>query len=225
MLNTLPDIELWALIQQGDAHAFEALYNRYWEKLYTLCYWHLMNRENARDVVQELFVELWVKRERILISKTVEGYLKIAARNRVCSYLRNANREVKNKALQNIAKTAPSSTQQDHAGELRQLYHREIQKLSQRKKTVYTLVHEQGFSIREVAEKLSLPEQSVKNSLSEARKSIREALEYYKFMMVLICIQALPYFLCSSTVLIVIFFVFVNRISNDTTQQYLLWLQ
>lgn len=200
-LNSLTDIELWTLVKQSDQNAFSALYDRYWERVYTICYWHVKDQEIAKDIVQELFVELWVKRNQLEISKTIEGYLRMAVRNRVITHIRLAVRRDK---LINTFTDYQTSTStidvQDNVKELRQLYEQEIKKLSDRRRDVYLLVHEHGFSISEVAEMLSIKQQSVKNSLQEARTMIRTALEQYRWILVMICLQ---YFF-NNTVLVLI---------------------
>lgn len=162
--------------------AFEALYDRYWEKFYTISYWNLSDQESAKDLVQELFVDLWVKRKQIDINKTVEGYLKIAIRNRVFNLLRS--RKIKEQHIdmagRNMAAAGSVIEEQHRAAELKKLYHQEIQKLPSKMKEVYLLVKEDSLSITEAAQKLSLSEQTVKNQLGSALKKIRSGLEHYR---------------------------------------------
>lgn len=187
-MNALSDIELWRLVKQDDATAFEILYNRYWERSYKICYWHLLDQESAKDIVQELFVDLWVKREQINITETLEGYIKVALRNRVFNYIRSQT--IKKKHNHNAAEQAPEAglevQERYQEKELRQLYLKEINKLPEKMKDVYTLNKEGGFSISEVAQKLSLSEQTVKNQLSNALKRIRSGLEHYRIIMILL---------------------------------------
>ncbi len=195
-MNALSDIELWLLVKQEDATAFETLYNRYWEQSYKTCYWHLLDQESAKDIVQELFVDLWVKREQINITETLEGYIKVALRNRVFNHIRSLN--TKKKHNHNAAVQAPvagSEVQERYSEkELRQLYLAEIGKLPDKMKDVFTLNKEEGYSISEVAQKLSLSEQTVKNQLSNALKRIRSGLEHYRIVMILLGIYLYIFF-------------------------------
>ncbi len=88
-MDTLSDIQLWLLVKDNNRLAFSALYNRHWESSYQVCYWLLRDQEAARDIVQELFIDLWVKKDQINITKTFEGYLKVALRNRVFNYIKS----------------------------------------------------------------------------------------------------------------------------------------
>jgi len=57
--NELSDIELTAMIRQDDHGAYRELYYRYTDVLYTHAYTRLNDREEAKDVVQEIFSTLW----------------------------------------------------------------------------------------------------------------------------------------------------------------------
>ncbi len=163
--------------------AFEALYNRYWEKFYTLCYWHLLEQETAKDIVQELFIDLWDKRDKIDIRETAEGYLKVAVRNRVLNHIRSVNTKRKHyDAARSAIEKETHSEDLNNERELRRLYQEEIGKLPPRMKEIYLLNKEQGMSIAQVADQLSLSEQTVKNQLGNALKKIRGGLEHYRLL-------------------------------------------
>lgn len=197
-MHSLTDIELWALVKQDDATAFEALYSRHWESCYTTCYWHLLEQEGAKDLVQELFVDLWDKRKQINIQETVEGYLKIAVRNRIYNYIRSLN--IKKRHYDTIGletrESGYSTEELNSERELRQLYQQEIGKLPPKMKEIFTLNKEKGLSITQIAAQLSLSEQTIKNQIGNALKKIRTGLEYYRLLM-LPALFFLSYFLGS----------------------------
>lgn len=196
-MQSFSDIELWALVKQDDATAFEALYNRHWEKCYTISYWHILEQESAKDLVQELFVDLWDKRKQINIQETVEGYLKIAVRNRIYNYIRSLNIKKKHyDALgQDARETGFSTEDLNNERELRRLYMDEIGKLPPKMKEIYTLSKEKGMSITQIAERLSLSEQTIKNQLGNALKKIRSGLEHYRLVALFLVIFSLCCFL------------------------------
>lgn len=189
-MNNRSDIELWALVRQGDANAFEILYNRYWEQFYTICYWHLSDQESAKDLVQEVFVDFWEKRKQIDISKTVEGYLKVSVRNKMFNHLRSL--KIKKKHYDFISKGGEAANadvdERSSERELKKLYQEEIRKLPPKMKDVFMLSKEYGYSITEIARKLSLSEQTVKNQLGAALKRIRSGIEHYRLLSLLIWI-------------------------------------
>lgn len=178
-MNKLPDIELWDCIKQGNALAFDELYLRYWDKLYKICYWHLLDEDAAKDVVQELFINLWLRKEAIQISQTVDGYLKVAVRNRILNFIKSST--ARQRRYQNMAKMLQQEDREVEAAvdpKVRELYVNEIEKLPQKMKNVFLLNKVYGFSNGEIAEKLSLSEQTVKNQLVTATKRIRDKMKH-----------------------------------------------
>lgn len=187
-MQSFSDIELWALVKQDDATAFETLYSRHWEKCYSISYWHLMEQESAKDLVQELFVDLWDKRKQIHIMETLEGYLKAAVRNRIYNHIRSMGIKKRhyNTISQESKESGYSTEELNNERELRRLYQDEIGKLPPKMKEIFTLNKEKGFSISQIAEQLSLSEQTIKNQLGNALKKIRSGLEHYRILWLLI---------------------------------------
>src|SRR5258708_8006053 len=68
-------------IQTGDVHAFEALYRRYWERLYAFAFRYLRSKEDSEEIVQEVFFRIWRGREHWVPAGAVRNYLYLAVRN------------------------------------------------------------------------------------------------------------------------------------------------
>ena len=195
-MDAFSDKALWSLIKNNNTEAFVIIYNKYWEKIYTISYWHLYDQEEAKDIVQELFVDLWDKRGQIEISETVEGYLKVAIKNRLFNHMRAKG--VRKRYVQHVQQTtgeARSSTEESsNASELTRFYHDEIKKLPDKMREVYLLNKEKGLRIEEIANHLSLSEQTVKNQLTNALKRIRNGLEHYRTTGLIILMTIAVYF-------------------------------
>ncbi len=195
-MHSPSDIELWALVKQDDSSAFEVLYNRHWEKCYTISYWHILEQESAKDLVQELFVDLWDKRKQINILETVEGYLKIAVRNRIYNHIRSLS--IKKKHYDTISQDSRedgfSTEELNNERELRRLYQEEIRKLPPKMKEIFTLSKERGLSITQIAGQLSLSEQTIKNQLGNALKKIRSGLEHYRLLLLPVLVYLSSFF-------------------------------
>src|SRR5690606_20425787 len=72
------DEELIELIRDGDEIAFSTLYNRYWDKLYSIAYNRLYDEMEAEEVIQELFLSIWNRRQQLEIRSTLSGYLSVS---------------------------------------------------------------------------------------------------------------------------------------------------
>src|ERR1700694_4763193 len=86
MLSTSSYHSSDAILLQGIAassqHSFNTLYERHWEKTYASAYKRLKDTDLAKDNGQEIFTQLWVKRETLRIDN-LSAYLHVAVRNRV----------------------------------------------------------------------------------------------------------------------------------------------
>ncbi len=68
-------IEAWELIRQGDLATFDKVYHQYVSQLFALAYKHIPNRTDAEDIVQEVFLDIWEKRQEIVIQSSLFNYL------------------------------------------------------------------------------------------------------------------------------------------------------
>ncbi len=174
----LTDEELVTLLKQGDEQAFAEIYQRYAEKLAGFAGSKLYSLDDARDILHDLFVKLWEGREQLHITSNLQSYLFAVIRHRIVDKIR------KNITREEYALTVQSFTVfcDEHGDkllelkELRQAVGHSLNQLSPRIKEIYQLSREEGLSNREIAEKLHLSEQTVKNQLSVALKHLRETL-------------------------------------------------
>ena len=84
-----PDEKLLELIQANDCAAFEQVYNRYWSKLYLSAYNMLRDRQASEDIVQEVLVSLWMKRNSAAI-ESLNAFLYTSVRYQVFKAIRSS---------------------------------------------------------------------------------------------------------------------------------------
>ena len=174
----LTDDELVTLLKKGDERAFAEIYKRFAAKLAGFSGAKLYSLDDARDILHDIFVKLWEGREQLRITSNLQSYLFAVIRHRIVDKIRkNITREDYASAVQSFAATySEDSEKQLEAKELRQTIEHSLNQLSPRIKEIYKLSREEGMSNREIAEKLSLSEQTVKNQLSAALKHLRKTL-------------------------------------------------
>ncbi|MBO9202023.1 MULTISPECIES: RNA polymerase sigma factor [Niastella] len=177
-LQHIPDNELWLLIISGNVSAYAELYERYWESLFEIAYWHLFDKATAKDIVQEVFVYCWQKREQIQINESVAAYFRAAVRFKVLNYLKSESAREKYQLLAGRALPEFTVNTSDHLAmaDLQANYHRELNRLPDKMRAVFIDSREQGLSIEEIAQKRAISTQTVKNQLSAALKKLREGL-------------------------------------------------
>jgi len=178
ILQHTPDTELWQLVRKGSLPAYGEIYERYWETLYERAYWRLYDKSAAKDIVQEVFIACWQKREEIQITESVVAYLRVAVRFKILNYLKSEQAREKYRLL--AGRELPEithATEESIAGaDLQASYQRELQRLPEKMRQLFIDSRDHGLSIREIAEKHDLSEQTVKNQLSTALKKLRTGL-------------------------------------------------
>lgn len=183
--------DLITRIKEGDGSAFETLYQQNWQQLYIFAVKRLDDEEEAKDVVQEVFINLWAKRHNILIHQNVGGYLMQMTKNEIIRKVQQALRN-QEKTEQYRLHIIPSLLQiydrLDYK-ELEKHLQKEVGSLPSRQQQIYKLHNEEDLSIREIAENLEISEQTVKNQLVTANKKIRIALKEALLLIILHHIQ------------------------------------
>ena len=89
------DCELLILLKAGDKLAYTEIYNRYKVVLHTHAYKWMRDREEAKDIIHEIFALLWDKRDTIEFSSSLSGYLYISLRNRIFNRISKKKFETK----------------------------------------------------------------------------------------------------------------------------------
>ncbi|HHG84000.1 MAG TPA: RNA polymerase sigma-70 factor, partial [Bacteroidetes bacterium] len=157
-------------IRNGDEAAFELLFRENYEMLSRFARKLLGNMEEAEELVQDLFVQLWDKRDQLPEAMSMRSYLFTAARNRCLNVIRH--RKVRDKH-QEAVKMAPSEFASDPAQELE---HAELQariggaieKLPRRCREVFRMSRFEGLKYSEIAEKLNISPRTVEKQIGKA---------------------------------------------------------
>ncbi|HWZ14654.1 MAG TPA: RNA polymerase sigma-70 factor [Mucilaginibacter sp.] len=183
-LSKLSDEELVSLLKQEKLVAFREIYKRYWKNLYGAAYKRLKSKELAEEIVQELFTNLWVKRQTIQIKTALAGYLFTAVSHYIIDHYR---KELVKTRYTEALKIAYKET--DHSTEETILLHdltntieSEINQLPDRCRSVYELSRKEYKSNKEIALHLGISEKTVENHLTKALKKLRIGLAHYMML-------------------------------------------
>lgn len=180
-MNVVQDTDklLLTALKKGDELAFSVLYDRYWAELYTMCYRRTGDEDAAKDIVQNIFVNLWTSRKEILIENTLAPYLNRAVRNRTISfYKKNMASMSRDAQFQHEqVQYAPDSSLD--AKELEAVINDEIASMSDTMRKAFVLSRQENKSIREIATELSLSEQTIKNNISQALDRLRKKTQSF----------------------------------------------
>ncbi len=175
IINILENDALLIKLKNGDATAFEEIYNQYRSKIYTYALKLSKSTVVAEEIVQEVFIKIWQKREQLNPELHFGAYLKKITLNHVLNHLKKVARE---KTLQDelfnylslIRSNAEDSLLEK---ELLKTYEEAIAQLPPQKKIIYQLSRNEELSHDEIAKKLNISKNTVKNHMVEATKFIR----------------------------------------------------
>lgn len=180
--KTYSDSELMQLIASGNQSAFSELYRRYKDRLYYYFYRMLGNSsDQANDFLQELFMKIIEKPEYYNPAYSFQTWL-FSMANNLCKneYRRRGVRMEyqESEAFEMKLDYIPESTIKPEL--VIEKIFLILNQLGPEHRSAFLLRYREGFSIREVAETLELPEGTVKSRLFYARKILAEKLHYLK---------------------------------------------
>lgn len=173
------DDALLLAIQKGDQSAFKVLYERYWKEVYTMVYRRLRDEEAAKDIVQNIFVNLWISRKTINIESTLAPYLNKAAQNRTISFYKKNQADFSRDYIFQDDRVQHSIEHDIEAGELEAFFKKEIDEMPDTMRKAFILSRDENKSIREIASELSLSEQTIKNNISQALDRLKKKTKHY----------------------------------------------
>ncbi len=166
-------------VSKGDHAAFKALFNLYRNKVYGYSLSIMHASAPAEEIVQEVFIKIWLKREALLEIENFDGFLRQMSKNETLNYLKKTLKDV-----ERIRKVFEQYTDLDYSTEngidykeTKQLLDDAIDKLPAQQKLIYNLCTVQGRKQEDVANELKLSPHTVKTHLRDAMKSIRDHLQ------------------------------------------------
>lgn len=170
------DQVLFKQIKKGDLKAYEFLFDRYYGPLCNFAYLFLKNHPQSEEVVSDVLLTIWIKKDEIEIKKSLKSFLYKSTRNAVISVLRKNSPQFVYE-INDHTKTDPTNPEtlllkQEFADVLESL----LGGLPKMSGLVFRMKKVDGLRYKEIAEILNISEKTVENHIANAVKKIREAL-------------------------------------------------
>lgn len=168
-------------IQRDNEYAFKQLYQEYYAKVVTFIAGIIKKREIARDLAQDVFVNLWLNRKTLDVSRNLQNYLFVASRHAAINYLKK-ELSVTSEPIEAMHTDIGSDiTVEDtlFAREIRLLIEMIVSEMPAQRQRIYRMSREEGMSNEEIAGRLGISKRSVENQISLALKEIRQAVTAY----------------------------------------------
>jgi RNA polymerase sigma-70 factor (family 1) len=173
--------QLLKQIANGDQVAFEQFYNIHWSRIYSLALTYLKSSVQAQDVVQEVFLKIWVKRQNLSHVENPASYVYIMGRNEIINALKK--KISLDWLTEEQAELIPDNFMLPHEEidlkQLQQNIGRAIDNLPDRQKLIFKLSREEGLNHEQIAARLGIEKSTVKNHIVRALNTLRSNLELH----------------------------------------------
>jgi len=179
------DEDLIHLVRNGDHDAFAELFFRYNRLLFITSLKFIDNQEEAKDLVQDTFVQLWNQRDTLAIRSSFKSLLYTALRNRIFDILSHKKVEAKFAEFSRHF-YEDSENRSDHllrTHELEAIIEKEISYLPDKMQEIFIMSRMNHLNHRQISEKLSISEKTVKNQINNALKILKNRLGPMRFML------------------------------------------
>ncbi len=176
-------------IAEGNEEAFAPLFHAYRDKLFAFILKLSGSRQISEDVVQDVFMKIWSKREALSEVDNFNAYLFRMAHNHTLNLLKRRSREVLIRAEKKSNNASPFSRPDNQLifNNIQIKLQKVVEALPPRQKEIYRLKREQGLKHEEIARQLKLSPSTVKNHLRQALQTIRTKMgDYYPEVLIMI---------------------------------------
>jgi RNA polymerase sigma-70 factor (ECF subfamily) len=174
----MDETELKILVEQiasfGDEKAFRQLFVHYYDKLFYFSNSFVKSREAAEEIVQDVFISIWGRRDKLARINNLGVYLYVAVKNLSINYLNRSGSPYTDLNQLDVSLPSVTASPEDLlvASEMLQAINRCIAQLPPKCRMVYKLVKEDGLRYKEVAEILHISPRTVENQIGAALRKI-----------------------------------------------------
>ena len=166
-------------IKNGDEKAFDYLFDTYYKGLSVFANKYVKNVEVAEDIVQELFIKVWNKREQLDVNTSLKSYLFQSVYNSCLNHLKHL--KIRDNYKKYISYNNTNELQHDTLveEEFKSRIYNSIESLPEKCKIIFKLSRFEGLKYKEIAEKRNISIKTVKGQIGKALKTLRHDLQDY----------------------------------------------
>ncbi|PST81829.1 RNA polymerase subunit sigma-70 [Pedobacter yulinensis] len=174
--SAISDAALLGQLRLNDRKAFAAIYERYWKQLLAIAFNHTREKETAEEIVQDVFVALWNRRNEVAI-RELGPYLATAIRFSVFRFLQRRKRRREIETTQVTADHYSPGEEEVFALFLKSYINDAVEELPDKCRLVFRLSRDEGLTTKEIAEKIGIAEKTVEAHLGKGLKTLRLKLK------------------------------------------------
>ena len=181
-----PDYNLIDDLCNGDLEAFDIIFKKYGDRLFGFALTYLKSREETEELVQDVFLKLWVNRKNLKKQSSLKSYLFTIAYHNMCRLFRE--KQIHGKFREEIIaignRTVNLEEQLEYKSTLEQIDCL-IGKLPEKQRVIFLKSRKEGKSSKEIADEMNLESSTVDNQISLAIKFLKKNLPEGSFAVLL----------------------------------------
>lgn len=169
-------------ISEGNASCFEKMYKRYFKKCYSIALYFVQSTSFAEDVLSDVFLTLWNKRENLKDVKDWDSYLFTTVKNHAITFLeknRQNNLSSIDQFTIEIAGNELTPEEKLLKKDMEENIQQAIQQLPEKTRIVYCMAKEEYMSYKQISEALDISERTVNTHMTTAIRKLTESLQKY----------------------------------------------
>ena len=168
-------------IKLDDMLAYEILFRKFYAALCNYAYKMVKDMDNAEEIIQDLFFNIWEKRHELVIETSVKSYLYKAAYNKSILFLRHKSvtEKYENYMKNTDVNTEPDAFDELSLKELNEVIDKTLDELPERSRKIFSLSRFEGLKYHEIAERLSLSVKTIEANMGRALKLFRKNIKTY----------------------------------------------
>lgn len=183
-MSRLSEGKMLALLKEGDREAFNTIYKTYYFQLYFHCRKYIADPEVAKDLLQNVFLRLWERREEIEIEVSLRAYLFRSAQNECLNHIRSLRpnlslSEIEGEQVLTDKETQNSPDTNMESKEIERAIDLIIETLPEQCKKIFIMSRMKGMKNKEIANLLSISVRTVDTQIYRALKLMKKGLKDY----------------------------------------------
>lgn len=175
------DAELINLLVESNQNAFEEIYNRYWFRLFGVAYHETGSREDAEELIHDLFESLWNKRHQSVIHY-LSSYLVVSIKHLSINLIKSkiTQRRYQEYLILNELHQAESTEETVHFTDLSKAIEEAMKKLPEKTCEVFMLSRFENQSVKSIASQLGLSDKAVEYHITKSLRLLQDQLKDYR---------------------------------------------
>ncbi len=183
--------ELLRRTSEGDKRAFTVLFDAHYKSLGSYVYKLTESMESAEEIVQEVFIKVWLKKEELTRINNFRAYLFVLCKNKALNHLRQlVSQTLRFQAWEKELGSDAQADVEDHYENFRVLIEQAIDHLPEQQQKIYRLSRHERLKYTEIAKELQLSPETVKKHIYLATKTIKEYVKNNMDEMVMLILMS-----------------------------------